>query len=476
MKQTAIIILIFVVNMTFIRPVTLQAQCTNCRGAISNPERASSAIGIMTKASGVAAFASGYYAIASGEKTSSIGSNILADGDHSMVLGSNANSLGERSMIIGHGFGEYPEDRLFNNINNSLMIGFNSIYPTLFIGKSHSKYRTGSIGIGNVTAPEAKLHIRNDQGEIVGIFIEQPNFRITEFYLGTKDHGLRSTDDHGLIFRTPKNYVFDDGKVGIKTYYPHYDLDVQGSIFSRQLTLFDKDHYKENIEGWVLRSDSEGRAYWTEPDLLNDDDWTISGSNIYRTEGKVGIGTTDPVTTLEVRNNTATGETGGICLSNIAGNSWFIGMSESLKHAPDLLIGNYASLGKGYADFTVFKPDGNIGLGTDETYGYKLAVNGAIITEEVTVKVSEDWPDYVFNKDYALLPLQQLESYIESNRHLPGIPSAENIRDEGLRLGEMERLLLKKIEELTLYIIQQDYKMEELETRLDVFVLPQEFK
>jgi len=403
MKRTAIIILIFVVNMTFIRPVTLQAQCTNCRGAISYPERGSSAIGITTKASGVAAFASGYYAIASGEKTSSIGSNIHAGGDHSMVLGSNANSLGERSMIIGHGFGEYPEDRLTNNINNSLMIGFNSIYPTLFIGKSHSKYRTGSIGIGNVTDPEAKLHIRNDQGEIVGIFIEQPNFRITDFYLGTKDHGLRSTDDHGLIFRTPINYVFDDGKVGIKTYYPHYDLDVQGSIFSKKLTLFDENLYLENIEGWVLRANAQGNAYWTDPAMLNDDDWIISGNNIHR---------------------------------------W----------------------------------DGTVGIGTNNTYGYKLAVNGAIITEEVTVKVSEDWPDYVFNKDYALLPLQQLESYIESNMHLPGIPSAEDIIDEGLKLGEMERLLLKKIEELTLYIIQQDYKMEELETRLDVFVLPQEFK
>jgi len=357
----------------------------------------------MTQASGMAAFASGYYAIASGEKTSSIGSNIHAGGDHSMVLGSNANSLGERSIIIGHGFGEYQEDRLFNNINNSLMIGFNSIYPTLFIGKSHSKYRTGSIGIGNVTDPEAKLHIRNDQGEIVGIFIEQPNFRITDFYLGTKDHGLRSTDDHGLIFRTPKNYVFDDGKVGINTYYPHYDLDVQGSIFSKKLTLFDENLYLENIEGWVLRANAQGNAYWTDPAMLNDDDWIISGNNIHR---------------------------------------W----------------------------------DGTVGIGTNNTYGYKLAVNGAIITEEVTVKVSEDWPDYVFNKDYALLPLQQLESYIESNRHLPGIPTAEEIIDEGLRLGEMERLLLKKIEELTLYIIQQDYKMEELETRLDVFVLPQEFK
>jgi len=389
MKQTAIIILIFVVNMTFIRPITLQAQCTNCRGTVSNPARASSAIGINTKALGVAAFASGYYAIASGEKTSSIGSNIHADGDHSMVLGSNANSLGERSMIIGHGFGEYSQDRLLNNVPNSLMIGFNSIYPTLFIGKSNSKYRTGSIGIGNVTDPEAKLHIRNDQGEIVGIFIEQPNFRITEFYLGTKDHGLRSTDDHGLIFRTPKNYVFDDGKVGINTYYPHYNLDVQGSIFAKQLTLFDNNLYRENIEGWVLRADEEGNAYWTDPAMLNDDDWIISGNNIHRMDGTVGIG-------------------------------------------------------------------------TNNTYGYKLAVNGAIITEEVTVKVSEDWPDYVFNSDYALLPLQQLESYIESNRHLPGIPTAENIQDEGLRLGEMERLLLKK--------------MEELETKLDIFVHLQEFK
>ena len=427
MKRLTSIILILVVNMAFIRPITLQAQCTNCLGAVSNPNQASSAIGIKTKALGQAAFASGYYAIASGDKSSSIGSRIHADGDHAMIFGSNANSLGERSMIIGHGYGESSEDRIFNNVDNSLMIGFNSIYPTLFISRSISKLRTGSVGIGNVTEPQAKLHIRNDQGEIVGLFIEQPNFRITDIFLGTPEHGIRSTDDHGLIFRTNKNYVFNEGFIGVGTYYPNYHLDVQGGIFSKQLTLFDKDLYYDNIEGWILRSDADGRAFWTDPSLMDDGDWTIYGNNVYRLEGRVGIGNSDPVTNLEVSNNLSSGGTAGVCLSNSNVHRWFIGMNGDRQSINDLLIGNFDNLGESYQGFLVIKPNGDIGIGTDETYSYKLAVNGAIITEEVTVKVSEDWPDYVFNKEYELLSLQQLESYIEQNGHLPEIPTKENI-------------------------------------------------
>jgi len=97
----------------------------------------------------------------------------------------------------------------------------------------------------------------------------------------------------------------------------------------------------------------------------------------------------------------------------------------------------------------------NIGIGTSNTQGYKLAVAGDIITEKVKVATQSNWPDYVFDENYNLQNLQQLEKYIKTHGHLPNIPDAETIKEEGLDLGEMNAKLLEKIEELSLYIIEQ---------------------
>jgi hypothetical protein len=113
----------------------------------------------------------------------------------------------------------------------------------------------------------------------------------------------------------------------------------------------------------------------------------------------------------------------------------------------------------------IYRPSGDVGIGTSETFGYRLAVNGSIISEEVTVKVREDWPDYVFEDDYKLISLNDLNIFVQKNGHLPEVPSAESLQDTGLELGSMQRILLKKIEELTLYIIQQDRKISELESQ-----------
>jgi hypothetical protein len=110
--------------------------------------------------------------------------------------------------------------------------------------------------------------------------------------------------------------------------------------------------------------------------------------------------------------------------------------------------------------------DGSLAIGTTDARGYKLAVAGRTITEEVVVKLQGNWPDYVFEKQYKLTTLSELEQYILNNKHLPDVPTASEVNQNGLNLGEMNAVLLKKVEELTLYLIQQDAKIRELQDRL----------
>jgi hypothetical protein len=97
--------------------------------------------------------------------------------------------------------------------------------------------------------------------------------------------------------------------------------------------------------------------------------------------------------------------------------------------------------------------------------GYKLYVQGGILTERVKVALSNDptnWSDFVFDEDYKLMPLSEVENYIEENNHLPEIPSTKEVLSEGLDLAKMDAKLLQKVEELTLYMIQLKKENEQL--------------
>jgi hypothetical protein len=110
---------------------------------------------------------------------------------------------------------------------------------------------------------------------------------------------------------------------------------------------------------------------------------------------------------------------------------------------------------------------GDVGIGTtDIPNGYKLAVNGKIITTELKVQLKNLWPpDYVFEKDYKLLSIAELKQFIETHKHLPEIPSGKIMLDEGINTSEMLMGLLKKVEELTLYIIQLQSEIESLKVK-----------
>jgi hypothetical protein len=112
-------------------------------------------------------------------------------------------------------------------------------------------------------------------------------------------------------------------------------------------------------------------------------------------------------------------------------------------------------------------PSGNVGIGTTTIPGvYKLAVNGSMVATELKVKLQANWPDYVFEKDYPLVPLPELEKSIQQMGHLPDIPSAGEVKaNDGMEVGKMQVLLLEKVEELTLYIIQLEKRIQELEAK-----------
>ncbi|WP_437398692.1 hypothetical protein [Flagellimonas lutimaris] len=106
--------------------------------------------------------------------------------------------------------------------------------------------------------------------------------------------------------------------------------------------------------------------------------------------------------------------------------------------------------------------NGKVGIGTASPDA-KLTVKGDIHAEEVKVDLSVPGPDYVFKEDYDLKSLAEVKKYIEEHGHLPNIPSAQEMEENGIHLGEMNMKLLEKIEELTLYTLQQEQRLKEME-------------
>ncbi|MCA6069359.1 hypothetical protein JI747_019505 [Chryseobacterium sp. RG1] len=137
----------------------------------------------------------------------------------------------------------------------------------------------------------------------------------------------------------------------------------------------------------------------------------------------------------------------------------------NLSDPPNL--GDYA--------FVMNNPTGKIGMGTENVNcstcnDYRLFVREGIKTEKIKVDIaaSNGWADYVFKKDYKLMPLKEVEHFINNNGHLPEVPTTEEAIKNGIELKEMNILLLKKIEELTLYSIQQQKNIEEQNKRMEI--------
>ncbi|NQD71521.1 hypothetical protein HP439_12380 [Sphingobacterium shayense] len=116
-------------------------------------------------------------------------------------------------------------------------------------------------------------------------------------------------------------------------------------------------------------------------------------------------------------------------------------------------------------DYLTVAYNGNVGIGTMMPTT-KLAVNGTIRAEEIKVEAGP-WPDYVFKENYPLLSLEEIATYIQTYGHLPGVPNAQAVAVNGVSLGEMNRVLLQKIEEMTLLLIEKDKAMKMQDKRIE---------
>ncbi|MBU7569433.1 MAG: hypothetical protein KAF41_02170 [Flavobacterium sp.] len=180
--------------------------------------------------------------------------------------------------------------------------------------------------------------------------------------------------------------------------------------------------------------------------------------------------------------------------SNQGNTNTFIGAYSGAKATGEgnVLIGSYAGYGETdsnklhinnaynvtpliWGDFSKYliKLNGKVGIGNDfgafpifagglDISHYRLIVKGGILTEEVRINLQADWADYVFSDSYKLKSLEEVEKYIEDNGHLPNVPSAKQVKEEGIELGEITKIQQEKIEELTLYLIQQNKEIQEL--------------
>lgn len=203
---------------------------------------------------------------------------------------------------------------------------------------------------------------------------------------------------------------------------------------------------------------------------------TSTGS-IYR-DGSIGLGNTTPFKKITIKTSelgdgvwVTSNSTSQIAMLSNLGQSYWNGLTQSGDNmilwagsninqadAGALVIGPWTSANAGLR----ILPSGNVGIGTATPGSFKLAVEGKIGAREVRVTNTNPWPDYVFSPRYDLLPLKQVDAYIQQNGHLPDVPTEKEIHKDGYDLSKMDATLLKKIEELTLHMIELNKKMEQL--------------
>lgn len=426
-----------------------QVQYNNCiitgtySSAIGNSTTASGnnsfAGGYSSKASGSNSFAFGYNSKATQSTTTAVGNTATASGGGSIAIGNYVKATAKNSFVFGAGTtSSYP---LTNSTAYSIAFGVNSNKPTMLITKSLNNNYTGKVGIGNVS-PTAKLHIKSDNNEDASLFIEPANKSDWKAYINLFDN------EHGITVDKTASMELNSNNGPLNFKASNYCFGKDGEIKTR---IYTKDkaalYYNVIYENGIESRESQGPSYaidFTNSGLQfrtatyqyprNDEITNWRKALSISVDGRIGIGSKD------------------VYLKNDADNQLIINSPKSLDlQSPTITL------------------TGKIGVNvTNDVDGYALAVSGGVISNKVFIKEVNQWPDYVFSDEYQLMDLEELKNYLSKYKHLPGVPSHDEVVGCGYDVDEMQQILLEKIEEMTRYIITLKNEIDDLKSEIAV--------
>lgn len=311
-------------------------------------------------------------------------------------------------------------------------------------------YTSNRLGIGT-EEPNAPLDIRRESLSFMNLgsslgHLEisyahcngcfSPRAKTADAVLRTLGQGKKLIFDTGSTFNQGESFlftshnetllqIFDNGKVGIGTNSPQTELDVDGDITTDDITASGHIQGDKISAGTTISSGSLTVKPWL--------DIYPSGNTGWATQLRfMGSGGQPRHIITDDFNSGAL-----LIDAGFAGNApdklW---MMAQVQIGPNKIIS---------------------GAHTN----YSLAVSGKIVAKEAIVTL-DNWADYVFEEDYELKPLEEVAQFIKNNKHLPDVPSAKTVLQDGISLGEMDSILLQKIEELTLYMLQLKEENETL--------------
>ena len=411
-----------------------------------------------------------------------------------------SNHLKLTSLVIFFGFNGFSQTNLFPSSGN---VGIGTTNP-------NAKLKIVQSGtIGGFWAPTKSFLTISDTGTSSLIMDSNEIYGSGTLHLGTRSGDIIKFRAVTETATSDRVVIKSDGKVGIGTMAPSALLEVRSS--NNLKTILNR-----NDQSAISFLPNNGNSIFHIAHGLNNDlnishGTTVGGGNIMtiKNNGNIGIGTLSPTAKLQVQgtikgqklllldpNDTDNWnnlwESGFYQSYNATNapepNQWFWGINmnhssnnSQYRYNGQIVIKNNSVHPRMY--FRSTKVDGtgiwtrvvhsegtqhingSLGIGTTNPNGWKLAVNGKIRAKEI--KVETNWADYVFEDEYNLPTLQEVEKHIQEKGHLKNIPSAKEVEKNGVELGEMNKLLLEKIEELTLYTIAQEKRIQALEKKLE---------
>lgn len=435
---------------------------------------------------GIGSVALGENTIASGSNAFAFGKNSISGGDNAFAIGQNAEATGQNAFAYGYG--------VQATANNSFALGIGKLDGNGLLSQ----------GAINADANSFKLFL----GDV------NPVFKIEKGTWGTSTlPGEGGDDPQYLIVPCSQGWTMygDNGtslRIGAKTSGDIFgnqtkcggnlcaDVYLAGEkVQARRWLEFGGVDCDDNLpdNGFVLWRKDDNQLVFGQMDagglapdrnrdymrLLSNSTFEI-GKTLNRSDYALTIsGKPNPNNlpndlrdrrailangNITIDRNLLSGENYSPCFqTTLAGDENAIKTTAAFRVGSTINGNNVGAtiFGDGKAIFS-----GNVGIGMDNPT-QALCVKGTICSQESRVSLtgSACWPDYVFESNYQLMPLAQVDAYLKTNKHLPGIPSAKEVEQEGIELGKMNALLLQKIEEMTLHMIEMQKQIEELKAK-----------